>query len=202
MNPNNFFGRLFEAGWIHNPWHVIGITWLAWVASWFIAALWNRQTAARPRFVDELLYRIVTGMGASFLFGLARIPALDTPWPVTDAFAWLMAVCVVGGFAFCWWARLHLGSLWSGNVTRKENHRIVETGPYALVRHPIYTGIIVSAFATAFAIARVESVIGACLITLGCWIKARLEERFLSQSLGEDYAAYRGRVKMLVPYLA
>lgn len=200
---NQFFGNTFAPGWEHNPWHVIGVTWLAWVASWFIAALWSRQIAARPNFGDEMLYRIVTGVGALMLFGIIiHLGPLDLSWRVTPAFAWGMAALTFVGFAFCWWARLHLGTLWSGMVTRKENHRIVETGPYALVRHPIYTGLILSAFATAFAIGHIESVLGAGLIALGCWIKARLEERFLSQDLGPDYAAYRQRVKMLVPFVA
>ena len=86
-------------------------------------------------------------------------------------------------------------------MTRKEDHRIVDTGPYALVRHPIYTGLLLSGFATAIARGTVESLIGVVIVLAGFWIKARLEERFLSQDLGPDYAAYRARVKMLVPFL-
>ena len=56
---------------------------------------------------------------------------------------------VTAGLAFCWWARLHLGAMWSGTVTRKDDHHIVDTGPYGLVRHPIYTGLIFSALGQA-----------------------------------------------------
>src|SRR5438445_12979167 len=48
-----------------------------------------------------------------------------------------------------WWARIHLGRLWSSNVTRKKNHHVVDSGPYGIVRHPIYTGVIVASIATA-----------------------------------------------------
>ena len=83
------------------------------------------------------------------------------------------------GFAFCWWARLYLGRLWSGSVTRKEGHHIVDTGPYRLVRHPIYSGIILAALATAIERGTPVSFAGFAVMTLGWWIKARLEKRFL-----------------------
>ncbi len=95
-----------------------------------------------------------------------------------------------------------MGALWSGAIVRKEGHHIVETGPYALVRHPIYTGLIVAIFATAAAQATVTGLIGAALVAIGLWLKARVEERFLTAELGADaYAAYRRRVPMLVPFL-
>ena len=91
---------------------------------------------------------------------------------------------------------------WSGSVTAKADHRIVDTGPYALVRHPIYTGLLLSAFATAALYGTALAVLGALLILLGFWIKARLEERFLRAELGpEAYDAYASRVGMLVPGL-
>jgi protein-S-isoprenylcysteine O-methyltransferase Ste14 len=114
---------------------------------------------------------------------------------------WILLALIVAGFLFAWWARIHLGTLWSGTITRKEGHRVVDTGPYAMVRHPIYTGLLLAAFATAVARGRWEALLGAALFALGCWIKARQEETFLSETLGPDYAAYRQRVHMLVPYL-
>ena len=103
---------------------------------------------------------------------------------------------------FAWWARIHLGRLWSGTITRKENHHVVDSGPYALVRHPIYTGLIAAIAATAAAQATVTGLLGAALIAFGLWLKARVEEDFLTAELGADaYGAYRGRVPMLVPFL-
>ena len=94
-----------------------------------------------------------------------------------------------------------LGAWWSGAITRKEGHHIVETGPYALVRHPIYTGLIAANFATAAAQATVTGLIGAALVAIGLWLKARVEENFLTAELGADaYAAYRRRVPMLVRF--
>jgi protein-S-isoprenylcysteine O-methyltransferase Ste14 len=174
---------------------------MIWAISWFAAAVWSRQTAARPSFAQEAPYRIVTIAGALLLFGV-EIRSFPHGWDISNDVAWLIVALIVAGFLFTWWARIHLGALWSGTITRKEGHRIVETGPYAMVRHPIYTGILLAAFATAIARGRWEAVIGAALFALGCWIKARQEEKFLSETLGPDYAAYRQRVRMLIPFIA
>jgi protein-S-isoprenylcysteine O-methyltransferase Ste14 len=106
------------------------------------------------------------------------------------------------GLALTWWARIQLGGLWSSAITRKEKHRLVEIGPYALVRHPIYTGLIIALLATAAIEATQLALLGAQLIALGLWVKARAEERFLSTELApETYESYRRRVPMLVPFL-
>jgi protein-S-isoprenylcysteine O-methyltransferase Ste14 len=79
---------------------------------------------------------------------------------------------------------------------------VIDTGPYALVRHPIYTGIIAAIVATAAAQATVTGITGAALVVFGLWLKARAEERFLTAELGADaYGGYRRRVPMLVPFL-
>ena len=105
------------------------------------------------------------------------------------------------GFAFAWWARIAMGSLWSGRITRKPDHAILDTGPFGIVRHPIYTGILLAVLGTLLVKGTVLGMIGALLITVGLWMKARLEEYWLSAELGgAGYDAYRRRVPMLVPF--
>jgi protein-S-isoprenylcysteine O-methyltransferase Ste14 len=78
---------------------------------------------------------------------------------------------------------------------------VVDTGPYGIVRHPIYTGIIVASAATAALRGTVLSWVGACVMTVGWVIKARMEEQFLREQLGaEAYEAYARRVPMLSPF--
>jgi hypothetical protein len=72
-------------------------------------------------------------------------------YPAPAGLGWVPVALVVLGLLFTWWARLHLGVMWSGGIDRKEHHRIVDTGPYRLVRHPIYTGLILAIIATAAA---------------------------------------------------
>ena len=126
----------------------------------------------------------------------------DTPlWPVAPAIGWLLAGLVICGFLFTWWARIYLGQLWSSSVTRKEHHHIVDTGPYAIVRHPIYTGLLVAIVATMLMRLTIVTLTGSGLIATGIYVKARVEEEFLRQQLGDSYDAYARRVPMLVPFL-
>jgi protein-S-isoprenylcysteine O-methyltransferase Ste14 len=173
--------------------------WGLWVASWFLAAVWSARTEARPGGSRGLFYYVFTFAGAAMLFGPPRYE--DGLWTVPDQVQWALVGATAFGFLFCWWARLHLGSLWSGAVTKKVGHHVVDTGPYRLVRHPIYTGIILSSFATAFAKATPLAIAGAATMAFGWFLKARLEERFLREQLGKDaYDAYAARVPMLVPF--
>jgi protein-S-isoprenylcysteine O-methyltransferase Ste14 len=121
-------------------------------------------------------------------------------WYVGESTGWLLAGLTAAGFAFCWWARIHLGRLWSSAVTRKHDHHIVDTGPYRIVRHPIYTGIMFASFATAAAIGTPGGVVGAAIMSLGWYVKARVEERFLREQLGaQAYDAYAQKTAMLIP---
>ena len=87
-------------------------------------------------------------------------------------------------------------------ITRKEDHRIVDTGPYGIVRHPIYTGVIIALLATAAAEGRITALVGGVLVIFGIWLKANSEERFLTAELGQNlYGSYCRRVPMLVPFL-
>lgn len=174
--------------------------WTIWGASWWIAALWigKRVTVAPSRSFSGQLLIAFAGYGALFV----EAPRVRHPlWVVPPWFGWGMVALVGGGLALSWWARIHLGALWAAGIVRREGHRIVDSGPYALVRHPIYTAIITGAIGLAAVKATPLSLVGAMLLALGFGLKAKVEERFLGAELGEaDYAAYRARVPMLVPF--
>jgi protein-S-isoprenylcysteine O-methyltransferase Ste14 len=183
--------------------------WGAWVASWAAASIWTRRTAARPSSVDQAAHLIPTIVGAFLIAGGARmrIAAEGAPlglfrlWETPVEVGWALTGVTALGFAFTWWARIALGSLWSSAVGRKEGHTVVASGPYAIVRHPIYTGLIAALFALALQLGSPISLAGTAVIAVGFWLKARLEERFLSNELGPDaYAAYRARTPMLIPF--
>ena len=177
--------------------------WAFWVLSWFAAAIWTSRTVKRPFFGSEIVYRFVTVIGALMLFGSFRAArGLPHLWPYNEMLDWAMAALTATGIAFTWWARIHLGRLWSGNVTKKAGHHVVDTGPYRIVRHPIYTGILTMGWALALDKATPIAIIGAVSLCVGYWMKSRLEEGFLRTELGaEDYDAYSRRVPMLVPFL-
>ena len=125
--------------------------WVLWLVSWLVASGWSSPTLKRAAILRQLPDRVITALGGVLLFaplgrdGIAPVRL----WNLDAAVAWSLTLVVALGVAFAWWARLHLGRLWSGTVTQKEGHHIVDTGAYAIVRHPIYTGLLLSAFATA-----------------------------------------------------
>jgi protein-S-isoprenylcysteine O-methyltransferase Ste14 len=184
------------------PTRLFHLTWGIWLLSWIAAAFWSSKATARSSAREGFTYGIPVFVGAWLLFaGTSRLLHAGRLWDVGYDGALTLAWLTIPCFLFAWWARVHLGDLWSAQVTRKDDHRVVDTGPYAIVRHPIYTGLIGATLLTAAAKSTAPGIVGAALITLGLWLKARLEERFLSEELGSDaYAAYRRRVPMLVPF--
>lgn len=180
------------------------LAWFLFFASWMGAAFWTSETAARPGFLRELPYRVATLFGFVLLFEIYDPPFFPVRplYRLADGWQWLLLIVAFVGFGFCWWARIHLGPLWSGWITRKDRHRVIDSGPYKLVRHPIYTGMIVAAVATAADTGTLTAITGAVIIIAGYALKALLEEQFLTKELGDDaYAAYRRSVPMLVPFL-
>jgi protein-S-isoprenylcysteine O-methyltransferase Ste14 len=185
------------------PLQVAQGAWLAWMISWFAAAAWSDRTVKRPAVRRELLYRTLTIVGTILLWdwyaGTGERPV--GLWRPGPALAWSESALVVAGLAFTWWARVHLGRLWSSTVTRKEDHRVIDSGPYGLVRHPIYTGVLLAVLATAALRGTASAVAGTGVLIAAVYIKARVEEQFLREQLGaQAYDAYSRRVPMLVPF--
>jgi len=179
------------------------VAFAIWVPTWFAAGLWAAPAAKSATPAQEWLYRVLTFAGAALIFAAAprlsddRFDLWDFPRPAK----WILFGVAIAGLLFTWWARLHLGRLWSSNVTRKADHHVVDTGPYAIVRHPIYTGLIVALLAAAVQDGSLISLFGVAVMILGFFIKARLEEKFLRAELGaEAYDSYRRRVPMLMPF--
>ncbi|HTW35018.1 MAG TPA: isoprenylcysteine carboxylmethyltransferase family protein [Rhizomicrobium sp.] len=185
-----------------SPLFAVAVAWIVWIVSWLVAALWADPATSRPGLGTEWPYRVITFAGAFLLFGAFRFPRYGFHlWHTEAAAAWICVTVAVLGFAFTWWARIHLSRLWSSSVTRKADHHVVDTGPYALVRHPIYTGMITALLATAALSGKTSAFLGAFIMIAGFVRKARLEESFLRDQLGaEAYDSYRRRVPMLVPF--
>ena len=171
------------------------------MVTWFAASIWKgRKTNAMPLHELAPLYAGGVLFCILLIVMTAALPAMKARlWPPLPAFDWTLAALCAAGLSFCWWARLHLGRLWSGGVNVREGHRVVDTGPYALVRHPIYSGIFLAMIAYAAIRARPIGIVFVVGLVLFFTLKARLEERFLRRELGAAYDEYRSRVPMLVP---
>ena len=94
-----------------------------------------------------------------------------------------------------------LGGNWSNRVTVKENHKLVHTGPYRIVRHPIYSGILLGMLGSALQRGWIRCFAGVLICGFSFCLKTRVEERFMMQSFGEQYQQYRHKVKALAPFV-
>jgi protein-S-isoprenylcysteine O-methyltransferase Ste14 len=195
---------LLWSGWTATwPSALVALIWIAWLLSWLIGAFFSGRTEKHVRGRDSRAYRIPILIGAVLLAPwTASVLGAKPLWQIGTGGIYMLAVLTASGCLFTWWARLHLGRFWSSAITRKEGHRVIDTGPYGLVRHPIYTGLIGAMIATGIAAGTTIALLGTALIAFGLWQKARMEEGFLTNELGADaYVPYCQRVPMLVPLL-
>jgi Isoprenylcysteine carboxyl methyltransferase (ICMT) family len=202
-DPTQWFAFAFS-GWTTTwPTQLLALIWLAWLASWFAASFWSGQTKKHVMTLESGRYRIpILVGGILFTPGTGRLLGESPLWQFGNLGIYVPAAITVAGISFTWWARIHLGRFWSNSITRKEGHRIIDTGPYGLVRHPIYTGLITGMLATGVAVGTITAMLGAVLISFGMWQKARMEEGFLTAELGaEEYGSYSRRVPMIFPFL-
>jgi protein-S-isoprenylcysteine O-methyltransferase Ste14 len=179
------------------------VVWIAFLLYWQIKAADTKATQRLEPAASRIL-RVLTFLIAFLLLSTTRIPLrwLYLPlWRSGFWSFWLGAALTVAGLLFAVWAREHLGRNWSRSVTIKQGHELITTGPYALVRHPIYTGILTGFLGVAAAISEVRGVIVFALIFLVFWRKLRMEEKWMRSEFGETYATYARGTAALVPYL-
>ena len=185
---------------------VAGFLWIAFVIVWQALALWTAKATKASSAGSRIGWFVAYAVGFGLLFapflrrGVPRWPS-ESLWLDPAALVWALVAAEVGFFGFAFWARRHLGLLWSGMLTLREGHRVVDTGPYRLVRHPIYTGFLGAAWTMALIGAEPERLLGALVLTATMIAKARVEEHLLRQELGAgDYDAYAARTPMIVPF--
>ncbi|HEV8247182.1 MAG TPA: isoprenylcysteine carboxylmethyltransferase family protein [Polyangiaceae bacterium] len=183
------------------PETIVTVLWGLFILSWAASAAWAERSSARMSLGPLTRLYVAGAMAAAVLavVHLAMPGMRERLWPAQPLLDWPLTIVCALGLAFCWWARLHIGKLWSAGVDRKEGHRVVDSGPYGWVRHPIYSGVIVAALAFALVRARPSGMLLALLFAVFFSLKARKEEEFLREELGDAYDAYRTKVGRLVP---
>jgi protein-S-isoprenylcysteine O-methyltransferase Ste14 len=179
------------------------VVWAVFLIYWQIKAA-RTKTAQRIEPVASRVLRAVTLLSAVILVSTTHVPLqwlYLQLWPAGLLAFWLGAAVTVAGLLFAVWARVHLGRNWSSAVTIKQDHELITTGPYAVVRHPIYTGILGGFLGTAIALSEVRGFVALALVFCGFWLKLRMEEQWMRSQFGETYAAYAHQTAALVPYL-
>jgi protein-S-isoprenylcysteine O-methyltransferase Ste14 len=183
--------------------NIISDCWILFAVIWLVAAFWTKRSVYQESRWQRLGYMIPILIGGYLVFKGQRLsePLAFRIVPHVDALAWTgIALCIVG-LAFCIWARFTLGRNWSGIVTLKGGHELITRGPYALVRHPIYTGLLTMFVATVMVLGHVAGIIAIPLVFVSIWIKLRHEEKLMLQKFPDQYAAYQRRVKRLIPFI-
>ncbi|HSZ04560.1 MAG TPA: isoprenylcysteine carboxylmethyltransferase family protein [Solirubrobacteraceae bacterium] len=182
-------------------WQVIEWCWIVWVVYWLVMAFATKRTIERTGFIGYRVVTIAVVIGCIVVERLVHLSARSQLWHTTLALGVVTDAIVAAGAAFTVWARITLGRNWSAEVTFKQDHELIESGPYALARHPIYTGLIVMALGTAVNYGRAFGFVLFLALCGGLWWKATQEERIMSRHFPDAYAEYKTRVHAIIPFV-
>ncbi|SRR5579871_1304428 len=186
-----------------NLWQMEVIPWYVFGAYWVVSWLRVKPTKTTERSVDRLLTVALVIVAFGLLFeNWVRIGPLrwrfvpDEPWTnwVGIGLTWM-------GVAIAVWARYCIGVYWSARVTLKEGHQLIRTGPYAFVRHPIYTGMFLGATGAALVAGEWRGIVAVILLLAAHSLKALREEALLTREFGDEYTSYRKHTGFLFPRL-
>jgi len=175
---------------------VLAVGWAAFWLYWLVAAFSMKR--GRVQWSRELRIRVVI---VALVLVLARLGAFRSHRANTDPWLAAIGLALFGvGLAFAVWARVHIGRNWGTPMTQKVEPELVTSGPYRLVRHPIYSGVILAGIGTAVALSWLWLPVVA-LAGIYFIYSATVEERYLSEQFPDSYPSYKRSTKMLVPFV-
>lgn len=180
----------------------VGACWIFFLVYWVIGARATKKTNERQSRSTEAIYRLPLIIGILFF----EVPIKALPWnyivfPHVLVLQVLVMILCVLGLAGAIWARRTLAKNWSSDVTFKEDHELVERGPYHFVRHPIYTSLLLMFLASTIMIGRLSTIIGFVMLGVSFILKLKQEEKMMLKHFPNEYEGYRSRVKTLVPFV-
>jgi len=184
-------------------WLLFG-SWWVFILFWGAMGFRNKRSIHAQPAAERRRYTLPLLAGVVMMSGIPRhlgpLGMLTRPlYPRLPAVQWTAAGVALLGLAIALWARVALGRNWSGAVTLKQDHELVTAGPYAAIRHPIYTALILLFAGIAIFIASGGGWIGLVFIIWSCWVKLRQEEALMLGQFPQSYPAYMARTKRLVP---
>ncbi|WP_323120131.1 methyltransferase family protein [Burkholderia alba] len=178
----------------------IVVPWLAWLAYWIATSNAVKATARKEASRSRTLQSIPLIVGGVLI--VVPDPVLSAFVPDPSRFGLQQGAglaILIAGLLFSVWGRLHLGTNWSVSVTLKDGHELVRSGPYALVRHPIYTGCLAALAGAALIGGEWRGALGVVLVFASLAYKVRVEESWLTGHFGAAYTQYRRDVAALIP---
>jgi protein-S-isoprenylcysteine O-methyltransferase Ste14 len=171
---------------------VIGFAWLVLFGVWLIGGLrTKRQLRSQPP-LPRIGHAILLLFAFLLLFtSPVRVGFLDQRFaPTSAALDAAGLVLTLAGIAFAVWARFFLGTNWSAIPAVKQDHKLIRTGPYAIVRHPIYSGLLLAVFGTALVVGQWRALVGLAVLGIAWHFKSRTEERYMEEEFGAEYVRY------------
>ncbi|HEV2314192.1 MAG TPA: isoprenylcysteine carboxylmethyltransferase family protein [Candidatus Acidoferrales bacterium] len=182
---------------------VIGWLWLAFLLYWYAMAFMAKRAKQKESYASRLFRILVIVVAFEFLFGDWRLGPLDRRFlPASFSIAVAGVVLTVLGMSLAIWARVYLAGNWSGTVTLKKGHELIRTGPYARIRHPIYTGFQLALTGTALVIGQWRAIVALAIVLATHFFKARKEEAWLAREFGPAFDEHRSRTGMFLPRLS
>jgi len=177
--------------------------WIVFLAFWAVTALRTKRTVETQDLASRLSHSIPILLGAWLLLQGTSDPGSlgDRILPHTPPVLAAGLAVTLAGLSLALWARVTLGRNWSGRVTFKENHELIRHGPYAHVRHPIYSAILLMFLGNAIAIGTLGALVGLALVVLGVWVKLGQEEALMTEHFEAAYGSYKSQVRALIPGL-
>ncbi len=179
----------------------VSACWVLFTVVWAVAAFWVKPAKERQPLGNRGLHLLLVGLAAFLIFGTIKgglLAARIIPRSKTSEI--IASALVFAGLVLALWARAALGRNWSGRITLKEGHELAQQGPYRLVRHPIYSGLLMMAFGTAILGGHVGAFLAVILYPCGLWLKLRQEEKLLTTYF-PGYTEYMSRTKALIPFV-
>ena len=176
---------------------VIDLCWAAFVVVWAVSALFVKRTVER-----SLGWARLAALGVVVAVYVVARPIAGLRrelWPLTPVVGLVAALLTLLGLAIALWARAALGGNWSGTIAFKQDHELIRRGPYAWVRHPIYTGLLLMTLGTAVESTRLAGFLFLGVLFVVLVLKARAEEQLMLHHFPDAYADYRRQVKALIP---
>ena len=183
-----------------SPLWISAALWIGFILYWSAAAKGASAARTSESASSRALHQNLLNISLLLLF--LRVPGLTGRWLPSGAGPVLAGLALHAGSALlAVWARRHLGRHWSGAITAKVDHELVRTGPYRLVRHPIYGAMLGMYLGTALVSGEWHAVLALAMVTAAYARKVRLEERHLRQVFGEEYDRYRVMSWAVIPGL-
>ncbi len=186
---------------------IIFLFWGVFVSFWIGSAVGNKQNVHEVDTKKRIRFGVPLAVAALLLFhsvikGVPYVPFVDMPlFFHSEAFVFLGFLVTLAGLLLAIWARMTIAQNWSSSVTIKAEHELVTDGPYANIRHPIYTAVVLMFLGTAFAVGTLGGYLGVLLALISFLWKFPLEEAFMYKLFPSEYPSYVARTARLFPHV-